>query len=151
MHLGKPEANRYRFGDVEVDARRHRVVRAGAELALEPKAYAVLVQLLRHAGDVVARDALLDAVWGHRHVTPAVLNRIVAILRRELGDDADHPHLIRTVHGVGYEFIGAVQEVGEAAAPSADAGSRRRPPRSTERCRHPRHRRRFVRRCRASR
>ena len=102
MEEGNAQAATYRFGDIEVDARRHRVVRAGAELALEPKALAVLVELLRHAGDVVARDALLDEVWGHRHVTPAVLNRVVAILRRELGDDADHPRLIRTVHGIGY-------------------------------------------------
>ena len=75
MDLGNTEATGYRFGDVEVDARRHRVLRGGAELALEPKAYAVLVELLRHAGDVIPRDALLDAVWGHRHVTPAVLSR----------------------------------------------------------------------------
>jgi len=118
MEQGNAQATGYRFDDVEVDARRHRVVRAGAELALEPKVLAVLVELLRHAGDVVARDALLDAVWGHRHVTPAVLNRVVAILRRELGDDADHPRLIRTVHGIGYAFIG-VLETPVASAPPA--------------------------------
>lgn len=108
---------RYRFGDVEVDVRRHLVLRGGVELSLEPKAHAVLVELLCRAGDVVARDVLLDAVWGHRHVTPAVLNRIVAILRRELGDDAERPRLIRTVHGVGYAFIGTLQ------APPADQPS----------------------------
>ncbi len=116
MDPRNPEAICYRFGDVEVDLRRHCVLRSGAELALEPKAYAVLVELLRRAGGVVGRDALLDAVWGHRHVTPAVLNRIIALLRRELGDSADHPHLIRTVHGVGYEFFGAVlQELRETS------------------------------------
>ena len=121
MDLGMPETASYRFGDVEVDVRRHRTVRGGVELALEPKAQAVLVELLRHAGEVVARDALLDAVWGHRHVTPAVLNRIIAILRRELGDDAEHPRLIRTVHGVGYEFIGALQAAPDDAAGVAPA------------------------------
>lgn len=118
MDVENSQATGYRFGDVEVDARRHRVLRDGVELSLEPKAYAVLVELLRHAGDVVARDALLDAVWGHRHVTPAVLNRIVAILRRELGDEADHPRLIRTVHGVGYEFIGTPQVLADEPAPA---------------------------------
>jgi len=117
MDAGNAEATGYRFGDVEVDTRRHRVLQGEAELALEPKAYAVLVELLRHAGNVVARDALLDAVWGHRHVTPAVLNRIVAILRRELGDDADHPRLIRTVHGIGYAFIGALDMLPAAVVP----------------------------------
>jgi TolB-like protein/DNA-binding winged helix-turn-helix (wHTH) protein/Tfp pilus assembly protein PilF len=107
----------YRFGDVEVDVRRHRLLRGGNEVALEPKAYAVLLELLRHAGGVVGRDALLDTVWGHRHVTPAVLNRIVAILRRELRDDADHPHWIRTVHGVGYEFIGTLETTADGPEP----------------------------------
>ncbi|WP_300616454.1 transcriptional regulator [Dokdonella sp.] len=118
MDLGNAEATGYRFGDVEVDARRRRVLRNDAELALEPKAYGVLVELLRKAGDVVARDTLLDAVWGHRHVTPAVLNRIVAILRRELGDDAEHPRWIRTVHGVGYEFIGSLETSAEEPVPA---------------------------------
>lgn len=108
MDDGKP-GQTYRCGDLEVDTRRHRVLRGGVELALEPKAYGVLLELLRRSGGVVARDVLLDAVWGHRHVTPAVLNRIIALLRRDLGDAADHPHLIRTVHGIGYEFIGAVE------------------------------------------
>lgn len=127
MGAGQAEAAGYRFGDVHVDARRHRVLRGGVELSLEPKAHAVLVELLRHAGDVVARDALLDAVWGHRHVTPAVLNRIIAILRRELGDEAEHPHWIRTVHGVGYAFIGALQAA-PTEAPSTPTPVRLSPP-----------------------
>jgi DNA-binding winged helix-turn-helix (wHTH) protein/TolB-like protein len=99
----------YRFDDITVDPRAHQVVRAGEAVSLEPKAYAVLLVLLREAGAVVPRDALLDEVWGHRHVTPAVLNRVIALLRRALGDDADHPRLIRTVYGTGYGFIGSVR------------------------------------------
>jgi len=120
MEQGRSGECRYRFDDVEVDAQRHRVLRGAVELALEPKAQGVLLELLRHAGEVVERDALLDSVWGHRHVTPAVLNRSIAMLRRELGDDAEHPRLIRTVHGVGYEFIGALQATVEAT-PAAPA------------------------------
>ncbi len=107
----------FAFADVQVDTRAHRVLKAGVELNLEPKAYGVLLELLRRAGEAVGRDALLDAVWGHRHVTPAVLNRIIALLRKALGDDADSPHLIRTVHGVGYAFIGTL------SPPAAEAGS----------------------------
>ncbi len=119
MDDDKPGPIGYRCGDLQLDARRHCVLRGGVELALEPKAYGVLLQLLRHSGTAVARDVLLDAVWGHRHVTPAVLNRIIAVLRRELGDEADHPHLIRTVHGVGYEFIGAPVQVLHELEPAA--------------------------------
>jgi DNA-binding winged helix-turn-helix (wHTH) protein/TolB-like protein/predicted Zn-dependent protease len=112
----------YAFGDVVVDPRAHRVQRAGADVALEPKAYAVLLVLLREAGAIVPRDALLDAVWGHRHVTPAVLNRVIAMLRRALGDDADQPRWIRTVYGTGYGFVGAVQR--EARAPETAVETR---------------------------
>jgi len=96
----------YRFDDIRVDTRARRVFKGDLELQLEPKAYAVLLILLREPHVAIERDRLLDSVWGHRFVTPAVLNRIIAMLRRSLGDDAEHPHLIRTVHGVGYSFIG---------------------------------------------
>ena len=99
------EARIYRFGDVEVDTAAHRVVRAGREVALEPKAYAVLLALLARPGFAIERDELLDQVWGHRHVTPGVLNRVVAQLRRALGDEAEHPRYIQTLHAVGYRFM----------------------------------------------
>lgn len=104
--LDSTDPPEYRFDDIRVDTRAHRVFRGDREVQLEPKAYAVLLILLREPHVAIARDRLLDAVWGHRFVTPAVLNRIIAMLRRSLGDDADHPRLIRTVHGVGYSFIG---------------------------------------------
>jgi TolB-like protein/Tfp pilus assembly protein PilF len=94
------------FDDVRVDTLAHRVEKAGVERALEPKAFAVLLEFLAHPGELLGRDALLDAVWGHRHVTPGVLNRVVASLRRELGDDPATPRYIETVHGLGYRFIG---------------------------------------------
>ena len=100
----------YRFGDIEVDPGAHRVTRMGREVALEPKAYAVLLALLARPGHAIERDDLLDQVWGHRHVTPGVLNRVVAQLRKALGDEAEHPRYIQTLHAVGYRFM-AVPEV----------------------------------------
>lgn len=102
-------AREYRFGDVEVEPRAHRLSRAGRAVAVEPKAYALLLVLLEHAGEVVERDRLLDAVWGHRHVTPGVLNRCVAQLRKALGDDPAQPRYLQTVHTLGYRFVGELQ------------------------------------------
>ncbi|NLA67274.1 MAG: tetratricopeptide repeat protein [Gammaproteobacteria bacterium] len=99
------EARIYRFDDVEVDTAAHRVVRDGEVLPLEPKAFAVLLALLARPGHAITRDDLLDQVWGHRHVTPGVLNRVVAQLRKALGDDAEHPRYIQTLHAVGYRFM----------------------------------------------
>ncbi|TZF86985.1 winged helix-turn-helix domain-containing protein, partial [Cognatilysobacter lacus] len=114
----------YRFGDVCVDTQACLVTRAGEPQPLEPKAYAVLITLLRHAGELVPRETLLDAVWGHRHVTPGVLTRSIAQLRHALGDDPHVPRYIRTRHALGYSFVATLEfEVGDRApgSPAAPA------------------------------
>ena len=103
----------YRFDEIVVDPAAHAVLRAGAAQPLEPKAFAVLLALLRHPGELVGRDELLDQVWGHRHVTPGVLTRAIAQLRHALGDDPHEPRYIQTRHALGYCFIGHL------AAPAA--------------------------------
>jgi len=110
------ELQDFAFGDVRVEAGAHRLLRHGVVVPVEPKAFAVLLELLAHPGQLVARDALLDAVWGHRHVTPAVLNRVIAMLRKAIGDDADAPKCIETVHGLGYRFIAPLRTVAGAPA-----------------------------------
>lgn len=97
---------RYRFDGVLVDAVAHTLTRDGEPQLLEPKAFAVLLILLRQAGQLVGRDQLLDAVWGHRHVTPGVLTRAIAQLRAALADRPQAPRYIQTQHALGYRFIG---------------------------------------------
>jgi non-specific serine/threonine protein kinase len=107
----------YAFAGVEVDAGAHRLLRDGGEIAIEPKAFAVLLEFLAHPGQLLSRDQLLDAVWGHSFITPATLNRIIAQLRKALADDSDAPHCIQTVHGLGYRFIAPLQQVHEERTP----------------------------------
>jgi non-specific serine/threonine protein kinase len=85
------------------------LTRGGIEIALEPKAFSTLLQLLSRPGEIVTRDQLLDAVWGHRYVAPTTLNRVVTLLRRAFCDDATKPSFIDTVHGVGYRYIGPLE------------------------------------------
>jgi predicted ATPase/DNA-binding winged helix-turn-helix (wHTH) protein len=101
----------YQCGDLRVDPANRRLTRGTDEIALEAKAFAVLLVLLARVDALVTRDELLDAVWGHRHVTPATLNRVIVLLRRAFDDDPDHPRFIETVHGAGYRFIGAVARI----------------------------------------
>src|ERR1700744_3026877 len=110
----------YQCDDIIVEPRAHRLERAGKPLSVEPKAYAVLVALLRQAGEVVDKDSLLDAAWGHRHVTPGVLTRVISHLRHALGDCASQPRYIATVHSLGYRFIGDVHRVPSAPAPASE-------------------------------
>lgn len=93
-----------RFDAVEIDLDAHRLRVGGQVVPLEPKAFAVLALLVRHPGHVMMRDQILDAVWGHSHVTPGVLNRIVTLLRQALGEDRHQPRWLHTVHGVGYRL-----------------------------------------------
>lgn len=66
-----PEPASLAFDDVVIDFAGRRLLRGGAEQALEPKAFGVLALLVGAPGQVFARDDILDAVWGHRHVTRA--------------------------------------------------------------------------------
>ncbi|WP_313494720.1 winged helix-turn-helix domain-containing protein [Stenotrophomonas sp.] len=109
---------RYRFDGIVVDALAHTLSRDGQYQSLEPKAFAVLLLLLRHADELLVRDQLLDAVWGHRHVTPGVLTRAIAQLRSALDDHSHEPRYIQTQHGLGYRFIGKLLPP-EATASSA--------------------------------
>ncbi len=109
------ESVSYGCGSFVIDAGERRFSNGTTEVPLEPKVFAVIHELLRRPRTLVTRDELLDAVWGHRFVTPSTLNRVVALARRAFGDDADQPRFIQTVHGAGYRFIGSV-EVSTAAA-----------------------------------
>jgi len=92
------------FDDVVIDFAGRRLLRDGIDQSLEPKAFAVLALLAAAPGQAFSRDEILDAVWGHRHVTQGVLNRVMSLLRQALGEDAQHPRRLHTVHGVGYRF-----------------------------------------------
>ncbi|MFT3763764.1 MAG: winged helix-turn-helix domain-containing protein [Pseudoxanthomonas sp.] len=103
--MPQPEPpNRLAFDDVVIDLAGRRLWRGGLEQPLEPKAFGVLALLAGSPGRAFARDEILDAVWGHRHVTPGVLNRVMTLLRHALGEEAHAARYLHTVHGVGYRF-----------------------------------------------
>lgn len=114
---GGPTTESYRFDDVVVDAGAHTLTRGGERQTVEPKAFAVLLLLLRRPGELIGRDELLDAVWGHRHVTPGVLTRVIAQLRHALGDDSQRPRYIQTQHALGYRFIAELHPAAEPRPP----------------------------------
>jgi DNA-binding response OmpR family regulator len=72
----------------------------GREVELTQREFDLLEYLVRHAGQVVSRDQLLESVWGF--LSPGETRTVevhVAQLRKKLG----HPELIRTVRGLGYK------------------------------------------------
>ena len=107
------------FDAAELDCAGRRLFVGGSEVPLEPKAFAVLVLLASHPGRAFDRDEILDAVWGHRHVTPGVLNRVVTLIRQALGESAEENRYLHTLHGVGYRFDAVTQSTSTRPVPPA--------------------------------
>lgn len=99
----------FRFDDIEVHEREFSVLKAGRILPVEPKAFSVLLFLLRNPGRLVSKGELLDAIWGDAEVTEHSLTRTIAKLRRLLDDDFHEPRYIGTVSKVGYRFVCPVE------------------------------------------
>ncbi|MBV8471592.1 MAG: winged helix-turn-helix domain-containing protein, partial [Burkholderiaceae bacterium] len=97
-----------RFGPFRIDEAQARLERDGQAVELPPRSFQVLCELTRRAGQLVSKDTLLDAVWGHRHVNEAALKNIVSQVRQVLGDDARESVYIETVARRGYRFIAAL-------------------------------------------
>ncbi len=96
------------FGQFRLDARNECLWQASRAIPLRPKAFAVLRLLVDHAGQLVTKQQVLDAVWPGTFVGDAVLKDSVRQLREALGDDAEGPTYIETAHRRGYRFIARI-------------------------------------------
>jgi len=94
-----------RFDRFELDEADARLTCDGQPVALAPKPFAVLCALARTPRMLITKNALLDAVWGHRFVTESVLKSAISEVRAALGDDPKQPRYIETVSRRGYRFI----------------------------------------------
>jgi len=94
----------------------------GKEIHLSTKAFELLCVLLARRPNVVSKEELFQQVWPDSHVVEANLNVVVAEVRRALGDQAQNPRFIRTVHGVGFAFCGNANEIEkDSTSPIAEA------------------------------
>jgi len=99
-----------RFGAFLLDESQGRLWRAGQEVTLAPRPFALLCCLVRHANQLLSREALLDAVWGHRHVSGGVLKSAVHVLREALGDDGRSTDCrIESVPRRGYRLVARIE------------------------------------------
>lgn len=109
----------FRFDQFVLDVETGLLSRDGQVIALRPRAFDLLRVLVEHAPALVARDRILDEVWGHDALTPNVLPQAIGEIRQALGDNAQSPHLIETQHRRGYRLLVTVQRVERLAAPLA--------------------------------
>src|SRR6476646_7701616 len=98
----------FRFGSFIVDRTRYRVQQGETLLELTPKLLDLLLYLLDHAGELVTKEQLLDALWPDANVTDNALAQAVSELREALGDEPTAAQYIKTVARRGYRFIAPV-------------------------------------------
>ena len=98
----------FEFGPFILDPLAQTLVGEGREIALAPKAFAVLSVLVENAGRVVTKDEIIREVWSDVIVEEGNLTLNIHAVRKALGDDAEHPTYITTVARRGYRFIAPV-------------------------------------------
>jgi Tol biopolymer transport system component/DNA-binding winged helix-turn-helix (wHTH) protein len=98
---------------LRIDTAAYRAELDGRVLSLEPKAFDLLVLLVSRAGQLVTKQQILDTVWSGTAVTDNALTRVVAQLRKALGDDAREARFLETVPTRGYRWLAPVAVGGQ--------------------------------------
>ena len=108
--MSEPPKPAFEFGPFSLDPGKRLLLRNGAAVPLAPKVLETLLVLVENRDRVLAKDELLDQVWGGASVEEGGLTRNVSILRKTLGEKPDDHQFIVTVPGHGYRFVAAVRE-----------------------------------------
>ena len=102
----------YRFNGFSADpVRRLLFGPDGEPIALKPRVFDTLLYLIEHRGELLQKQALLDAIWPHVVVEENNLNQAISTLRRVLGETRDDHRFIVTEPGRGYRFVAPVEAV----------------------------------------
>ena len=109
----------YRFARFALNSDTRELFADGSEVRLSPKAFDLLLLLAQQRSRAVSKAELQERLWPSTFVGETNLATLVAEIRRALGDTADEPQYVRTVHRFGYRFVADVVE-----AATSQSGSR---------------------------
>ena len=123
-----------RFSGFEVDMHARELRKAGSRVRLQDQPFHLLAILLEHPGDIVTREQMRERLWPEgtfvdfEHSVNAAIKR----LRAALGDTAENPRFVETLHRRGYRFVAPIDQAAALAGPApapgnAPASSDRRP------------------------
>jgi DNA-binding winged helix-turn-helix (wHTH) protein len=96
------------FVPFRLDLGAERLWRGAEARPLTRKAFAALRYLVAHAGQLVTKDELIEAVWAVPYVSDTALAACIREIRRALDEQAHAPQFVETVRGRGYRFLAAV-------------------------------------------
>jgi two-component system response regulator MtrA len=103
---GAGEETSLPFGPLAIDIAGRTVARDGADVPLTRTEFDLLLELVRHAGQVLSRETLLDRVWGYDYLGDSRLVDVaIQRLRAKVEADPAAPELIQTVRGAGYKAV----------------------------------------------
>jgi DNA-binding winged helix-turn-helix (wHTH) protein/tetratricopeptide (TPR) repeat protein len=120
--LAASHTGRLRFGSIELDLVRGRLLDGGAPVPIQPKPLALLAYLISHRHRVVSRDEVRSALWPGVHVSDAALASVVRDLRRSLGEAGESSRFIETLRGRGMRFVHPVEELDPAGRERSRSG-----------------------------
>ena len=113
----------YEFGSFVLDVEDRRLLLRGHPVALRGKAFDTLCVLVENHGRLVAKEALMKAVWPDALVEDGNLANTIALVRKVLGSDDAASDFVETVPGHGYRFVGRITAVREATVADAPIAS----------------------------
>ena len=114
--MSESKSHLYEFGPFRLDTEERCLARDGCFVPLTPKAFELLLVLLRKSGRVVGKDELMKELWPDSFVEEGNLTQHVFALRKALGENHDDPQFIETVARRGYRFRAGVNQITDESA-----------------------------------
>jgi DNA-binding winged helix-turn-helix (wHTH) protein/TolB-like protein/Tfp pilus assembly protein PilF len=103
--MSQQESHSYEFGRFRLKTAERVLLREGELVPLTPKVFDILVTLVEHGGQVVAKDDLMKRVWPNTFVEEGNLTQNISLLRKALGESSGGVQFIETVPRRGYRFV----------------------------------------------
>lgn len=100
------EFDNFSFDDVTLDFAKLEAMKGKKKIEMSLKEYEILKYIIRHEGNIVSRNDLLDEVWGYESFpTTRTVDNYILMLRKKIEEDPSHPKHILTFHSAGYKFV----------------------------------------------
>jgi len=100
------DIQQYKIGLLEVNFSNYEALKDGKNIKLSHKEFEVLHYLHQHKQECVPRDKLINKVWGiDGGITTRTVDNFILRLRQKIEPNPNDPHIILTVHGVGYKMV----------------------------------------------
>ncbi|MFZ1459955.1 MAG: response regulator transcription factor [Ignavibacteria bacterium] len=100
------EFDNFTFDDVTLDFAKLEAMKGKKKIEMSLKEYEILKYIIRHEGNIVSRNDLLDEVWGYESFpTTRTVDNYILMLRKKIESDPSHPKHILTFHSAGYKFV----------------------------------------------